>query len=257
MVIKIVRKSLKDHSDPSASNASRPRRIPLQWLASTAVAVIAICLLAAARLGDSVDARVLTPDRPDAASSNLSSHPPSPMTTDDQARFFASCAKEATTRGAAHGKLRGLVVASTGKGTTAVVGDGKSTWACNLEPDRAVSGPGRVSITRPRPSDFAVAHNVTSNVLPGDPGEMAWGGGALPKGVTSVAFIFPDGHKEPAITKNGYWVMQYFAETPFAKPEQSIEQVDRIIVRLAGPSGRRTLKLSWGTDTCNQVVHGC
>jgi hypothetical protein len=129
------------------------------------------------------------------------------------------------------GRLQGQVAAITGQATTVVVGDGKLTWTCNLRPDKAVSASRRVPSSRPRPGDFAVADNligggpppanalpqpqltagatasiVPSIVPPESPQELVWGGGALPRGVTSVTYTFPDGHIEAALTRNGYWV---------------------------------------------------
>jgi hypothetical protein len=180
------------------------------------------------------------------------------------------------------GRLQGQVAAITGQATTVVVGDGKLTWTCNLRPDKAVSASRRVPSSRPRPGDFAVADNliwggpppanalpqpqltagatasiVPSIVPPESPQELVWGGGALPRGVTSVTYTFPDGHIEAALTRNGYWVMQYLANSPFTQEGQPVDEISPIKVRLSGPAGSRTLALTWGTDTCNQISHGC
>jgi hypothetical protein len=218
---------------------------------------------------------------------------PSPRPV-DPAPAYARCASLVTTelaqRGeSAPGRLRGRVAAITALATTVVVGDGKLTWTCNLKPDKAVSASRRVPNSTPRPDDFAVAENVTGgeppvgNALPqpqqtpsvpatsattgftdrkptGTPRslqELVWGGGALPPGVTSVTYAFPDGHTEAALTRNGYWVMQYLTDSPFAKEGQPVDKISPIKVRLAGPAGSRMLALTWGTDTCIQISHGC
>jgi hypothetical protein len=182
--------------------------------------------------------------------------------TPDPAQAYARCAKEVRTTvlergGPAIGGLRGRVATITGKGATVVVSDGRWAFACNVKPDLAVSAPGTVPVRTPQPKDFAVADNATGNVRRGDPGEMVWGGGALPRDVTSVTFVFPDKHRETALTGGGFWVMQYFARAPFTKPNQSVDQIRPITVQLDGPAGRRTLTLPWGQGTCNQGTHGC
>lgn len=245
---------------------SRWRRAALPLLTAAIAAAIAIGVLAVRNLADGQDRGVTSEVGPLAAPPTANkprmSPPPSPTLVDDPSRAYARCASEVRSEAQQRGDpsprdLKGRAAAISARGTTVVVSNAKFGWTCNLKPDLAVSAPAKISIRHPVPQDFAVAHNVTQNVLPGDPGEMVWGGGALPEGVTSVTFIFPDSHKEPAITQNGYWVMQYFSETPFTEEGQSIEEISPIIVRLTGPAGLRTLTLDWWPDTCNQVSHGC
>ena len=157
-----------------------------------------------------------------------------------------------------------------GRGTTVVVADNNSSWACNLAPDTAVSDPGRldfepVDLTA---SDFAIASGQ-------GPDPFYWGGGRVPIGIRSVTFSLPDGGSQAALIESGYWVMQYFPQNPW----ESEDEDHKITVKLAGvryvdPYGgfweeirsrsrrgvlveEREFSLEWLRDTCNQRLHGC
>jgi hypothetical protein len=150
--------------------------------------------------------------------------------------------------------LSGKLAVDNGKGITVVVANGSDAYTCNIKPDSAVS--------HPRPLDsgvsqetFAVANNYTGNVIPGDNSDMVWGGGALPNGVTSITYAFPNGDQEQAVIKDGFWVMQYFSVEPFAEIGEPV--TGSIKVKLDGSGGERELTLRWGDHTCNQVSHGC
>jgi hypothetical protein len=147
--------------------------------------------------------------------------------------------------------LSGKAAYDNGKGITVVVANQTDAYTCNVKPDSAVSNP-RPLDSAVSPEAFAVARNVTANVIPNDPGDMVWGGGALPDGVSTITYVFPDGHSEPALTRDGFWVMQYFSFEPLRE-----DQSKRIKVLLDGTAGPRELTLEWGTHTCNQVSHGC
>jgi len=150
---------------------------------------------------------------------------------------------------------RGRVIASTLDVTTVVVSNGTSAWACNVDPDTAVSRP--VPDSPPQDVDagtFDFAFNVASNY--GDySGDLAWAGGVLPRGVTDIIYVFPDGHAEPAVVKDGYWVMQYLSEAPWGRNANKTEPVQ---VHLRGPEGEQTVTVPLGSGAgCNQVTHGC
>jgi hypothetical protein len=251
---------------PQRDDQSRWRRAVLPLLSAAFAAAIAIGVLAVRNLADGQDRNVTSEAEalaaPPTTNNPRLSPPPSPTLVDDPTRAYARCASEVRSEAQLRGDpspsdLTGRAAAISARGITVVVSNATLEWTCNLKPDLAVSAPAKISIGRPVPQDFALAHNVTQNVLPGDPGEMVWGGGALPQGVTSVTFAFPDGHQEPAITQDGYWVMQYFSEAMFAAKGQSIEEISPIIVRLTGPAGSQTLTLNWRSDNCDQVSHGC
>lgn len=146
----------------------------------------------------------------------------------------------------------GKLAIDNGKGITVVMANDTYAYTCNVKPDSAVSRP-RPLGSRVSPEAFDVALNATRNVLPFDSGEMIWGGGALPDGVTSVTYVFPDGHEEPAVIRDGFWAMQYFTEEGL----DGTDDANPIKVELDGPGGPRELSLEWGTHTCNQVSHGC
>lgn len=133
--------------------------------------------------------------------------------------------------------------------------DGTSAWACNVEPDLALSHP--VPDSAPQDADahtFAFALNDARNVG-AEVGDLAWAGGVLPKGVSELTYVFPDGHSEPAVTKDGYWVMQYLSEKPWGR---DITKTDPVQVQLTGPGGDQTVAVPLGPETvCNQVTHGC
>jgi hypothetical protein len=161
-------------------------------------------------------------------------------------------------------RLVGKLAVDAGKGITVVVANRTDANACNVKPDRAVSYPSSLDAAV-TPESFAVALNTTRNYLPGDPGNIVWAGGALPHDVSSVVYTFPDGHQEPAITQDGYWVIQYLSPQSFTKSNQVLQEIDPITVTLDGPDGQRTLTLKWPRTpdrdslrlVCNQMSHGC
>jgi hypothetical protein len=151
--------------------------------------------------------------------------------------------------------LAGKVAVDNGKGITVVVANATDAYTCNVKPDTAVSYPRPID-SAVSPAAFTYALNATSNRLPDDPGDMMWAGGALPEGVTSVTYTFPDGHQERAAVKDGFWAMQYFSPAPLTKG--SYEELDAVKVTVDGPAGKHDVSLVWGPDVmCNQVSHGC
>jgi hypothetical protein len=149
------------------------------------------------------------------------------------------------------GELEGRLAIDNGKGVTVVVVGSSDTYTCNIKPDQAVSHPNGLN-GRVDDSDFWFALNVTSNVLPGDKGDMVWVGGEAPNGVTDISYTFPDGHTEEAVVQDGFWALQYFSDKPIPSGPK-----DRVEVTLDGPDGR-TVELPFTINTqCNQVTHGC
>jgi hypothetical protein len=175
-----------------------------------------------------------------------------PVTNPSQA--YRSCIKLIRESGRAIQGLAGKLSIDNGKGITVVVSNRTDAYTCNIKPDSALS-PERPLDPAVSPETFAVAHNVTRNFIPNDPGDTVWGGGALPDGVTSITYTFPDGHHEQATVKDGFWAMQYFS--PKAFTDGNYLELDPIKVTLDGPGGQRTVTLSWSDHTCNQVSHGC
>ncbi len=187
--------------------------------------------------------------------------------------------------------LEGRVSASDGTVTTVVVSDGTDVYACNVDPDRATSR-ARPDAPDPSPGagTFAFALNDARNfgavtddgcepgiVIPRsgraarslEPGtcdpsnpqtewgplrrDLSWAGGRLPAGVTSVTYVFPDGHEADAIVDGGYWVMQDLAPY-WANNLNGLV----VTVELDGPGGASAVDVPLGIDTvCNQVNHGC
>jgi hypothetical protein len=143
---------------------------------------------------------------------------------------------------------RGRVGIQEVAGTTVVVADQDRTWTCNLEPEFAVSYPGKAIIDLAGPSDFALAQYSA-------PGQATffWGGGALPAGGKTISFIFPDKQEVFAETQDGFWVMQYFPRNEFDSRGPGI-QVHITSHNTASGGG---FELKWGQHTCNQVSHGC
>jgi hypothetical protein len=156
--------------------------------------------------------------------------------------------------------ITGKVAKHTAEGWTVVVADAAHAWACQVQPDSAVTS--AKPLPAPRLSgvtvdDVAVANNVRENREPGEPGELTWAGGPVPRGVDAIRYTFPDGHVERAVIAGGYWVLHYFSPAPFTPEGASQTDTTKIAVRLSGPAGSRTFRLTWGDDTCNQVSHGC
>jgi hypothetical protein len=145
----------------------------------------------------------------------------------------------------------GRLAIDNGTGITVVVANSTESFTCNVKPDRAVSGGNELDGSA-QASDFWFALNVTSNVLPGAKGEMAWAGGELPAGVTGVTYTFPDGHTEDAVIQDGFWAMQYFSDRWLPTgPSHRVE------VTLDGTEPR-TFELPFNVNTmCNQISHGC
>jgi hypothetical protein len=145
----------------------------------------------------------------------------------------------------------GKLAIDNGIGTTVVVANSTDSYTCNIKPDNALSRGNALDGTV-QESDFWFALNVTSNVLPGAKGEMAWAGGELPVGVSDVTYTFPDGHTEKAVVQDGFWAMQYFSDRWLPTGPN-----DRVEVALDG-SNAQTLELPFTVDTmCNQISHGC
>ncbi|GAB3411692.1 hypothetical protein [Flindersiella endophytica] len=195
-----------------------------------------------------------TPNRPPTKQTDPD-QPTKSLPASDANRAYRICIGLARDHGDVMGEpvsgLSGKLAIENDEGITAVVANSTDAYTCNVKPDTAVSPP-RPLDSAVSPETFAIANNVTSNVLPGDRGDMFWGGGGLPNGVNSITYTFADGHHEQATVKNGFWAMQYFSAGPMNGASS-----DPVKVSVDGPGGQRELTLRWGDHTCNQVSHGC
>ncbi|MGI8612612.1 MAG: hypothetical protein ACR2KL_01480 [Nocardioidaceae bacterium] len=205
--------------------------------------------------GTAPPTRPVAPTRP----RQLVAPPVAPQTVSSPAEAYQQCFAQVRGRaggGEPTGHLRGRVLASAPDATTVVVSDGVHAWACNVAPDRAVSRP--VADAAPQSVDastFAFALNAASNYGAGR-GDLAWAGGVLPPGATALTFTFPDGHVEPAVVSDGYWVVQYLSTTSWSG---NLNTTGPVLVEIAdGTGGSSTVRVPLGAQTvCNQVSHGC
>lgn len=148
------------------------------------------------------------------------------------------------------GRLRSRLVVHSVHGELAVFTDQRFVWVCRLGTTNEVLPPTRVAAVRAVATGFAVLVTRRSD----SPGDLVWSGGALPQGVTSVTYRFSDGHRESAVTKGGFWVMEYESEAPLAHAPG--EQASApIAVTLAGPEGLRRLTVTW-EDYCSRGARG-
>jgi hypothetical protein len=156
-------------------------------------------------------------------------------------------------RGADPG-LEGRLAVSDGAVTTVVVSDGSAAYTCNITPDRAVSNPSPDrAVPDPGPETFAFALNEAGNVDQSlDGQQLSWAGGRLPEGVTSVTYVFADGHEAEAVVESGYWVMQDVAPR-WVTNSNGVS----ITVEIDGPGGPDLVPLPLMQSMCNQVTHGC
>lgn len=100
------------------------------------------------------------------------------------------------------------------------------------------------------PTDFAVGSTERSDSV----GVLVWSGGMVPAGVTSVTYRFPDGHRESAIVKDGFWVMEYTSDTPLEQLAGRRADLP-IRVTLTGSGGRKQLTVTW-EDFCFRGSRG-
>jgi hypothetical protein len=156
--------------------------------------------------------------------------------------------------GGADPGMEGRLAVSDGAVTTVVVSDGSEAYTCNIAPDRAVSNPSPdLAVADPGPETFAFALNEASNVDQSlDGQQLSWAGGRLPEGVTSVTYVFADGHEADAVVEGGYWVMQDLAPR-WVTNSNGVS----ITVELDGPGGSKRVSLPLMQSMCNQVTHGC
>jgi hypothetical protein len=70
--------------------------------------------------------------------------------------------------------------------------------------------------------------------------------------VTSVTYVFADGHEAEAVVESGYWVMQDLAPRGVTNSNGV-----SITVELDGPGGSKRVSLPLMQSMCNQVTHGC
>lgn len=146
-------------------------------------------------------------------------------------------------------------------GTTMIVAD-RTTW---LGCDRSHDDEDRYSLIEPgrmtppstaKVDPFRVSNRSIS--IGSSRYERFWAAGMLPAGVRTIRYTFWDGASRDAKVADGFWVMQYQRSQP-AAAGQDITKLARIKVELiaAGERVVRTFRLSWLTDTCAQINHGC
>jgi hypothetical protein len=149
------------------------------------------------------------------------------------------------------GGLKPRLVLHSTHGDLVVVADQKYAWVCRLRTIDGVLAPVRAVPEHAVATDFSVSDLDRSD----SPGELVWSGGALPKGVTAVTYRFPDGHQESAVTRDGYWVMEYASDTRMSvQPGRQSDGLP-MTVTLTGPGRRQTLTVQWG-DNCIRGRHG-
>lgn len=192
--------------------------------------------------------------RPDAAAPDTRSSTSTPSTVVTRAAHvandvesYASCIKQvkAWRIGGPYPKpdrLQPRMLVRTQHSELVVVSNQKYTWACRLQTVDGVLRPVLTAPDRAVATDFAVSDDSRSDSA----GELVWSAGSLPKGVTAVTYRFPDGHRESAITKNGYWVMEYVSDTTISvRPGGRVDGYP-MVVTLAGPGLRKQLTVKWG-----------
>lgn len=125
---------------------------------------------------------------------------------------------------------------------------------------------GATTVTHPlplQPREELATYRVLSLYAPAPQGyrDVRVAGGVVPAGAESsfdVAYAFPDGHTEHAVTATDdqgrtWWVMAYtYADDGGSELSQPRIRVD---VTYAGTHD--SYLLSWGVDTCAQANHGC
>jgi hypothetical protein len=132
-----------------------------------------------------------------------------------------------------------------------VVADQKYAWVCRLKTTDGVLAPVQAAPDHAVATDFSVSDGDRSD----SPGELVWSGGALPRGVTAVTYRFPDGHQESAVTRDGYWVMEYASDTRMSvQPGRQSDGLP-MAVTPTRPGRRQTLTVQWG-DNCIRGRHG-
>jgi len=170
------------------------------------------------------------------------------------AEAFEHCVQLVRKAGSANGyhgrTIRGVFTIVNRSGTTSLVSDGRSTWACNLKPDVALSR--RHRIEGPGGDyEFALAR---THMFRG--WDVFWGGGTLPLGVVAVTYIFPNGDHVPAQVKTGHWLVQHYSRLP---PNRHSAPPIRVLLMTSAGYIKEERELHWDNDVdlCNQVVHSC
>lgn len=146
------------------------------------------------------------------------------------------------------------------EGELIIVADSKNWGACdtafpgNDQPQVTARAPG--PIQRPAVGDadaFAVANNQIS--FDTKSYEYYWAAGLMPTGVAKIRYAFPDGETADSVVFGKYWTMRH--RSP--QPADSAPLGQRIQVQLLAANGSvvRTFLLTWGTQTCAQITHGC
>ncbi|TCN30544.1 hypothetical protein EV644_1327 [Kribbella orskensis] len=146
-------------------------------------------------------------------------------------------------------------------GTVLILADSKYWAGCDTAYARhdgqgSLREPARIA--KPSASDadaFAVANNIIPTA--GKKYEYYWAAGALPSGVTKIAYTFPDGVTTQAVVKGNYWVMQYRQAKPWVEGADAEQPKIKVTLSRANGTVVKTHNLVWGEQTCAQISHGC
>lgn len=100
---------------------------------------------------------------------------------------------------------------------------------------------------------------VANNIIPvkGKQYEYYWAAGLMPAGVAKISYTFPDGVTSDAVVEGNYWVMQHQEATPWKEGADADRPQIKVKLTRANGSVVSTLLLTWGTQTCAQISHGC
>ncbi|MDX6253383.1 MAG: hypothetical protein QOF10_6743, partial [Kribbellaceae bacterium] len=146
-------------------------------------------------------------------------------------------------------------------GSVLVLADGNYWAGCDTAYGRH---DGQGSLRKPakirQPAAFdADTFFVANNLIPvnGKEYEYYWAAGILPAGVAKISYSFPDGVTTNAVVQGSYWVMQHQEATPWKQGADADRPQIKVRLTRANGSVIDTIPLTWGTQTCAQLSHGC
>ena len=176
---------------------------------------------------------------------------------------LASCQQEIADMGDA--SLEGAVVTAQrdyGAGTSFLFESSKAWVVCDTWAGLDGGAPTLLPIhAESAPYEPGVATlSLSENLQMGNPmpSEFVAGGRGF-DGVRAIAYTFPDGHTEDAVTVDGLWSMTYLPTSGvLTDPDVDETTLGPITVSVHLTNGdTTTYTLQWGVDTCAQINHGC